>query len=103
MRSGRIQNPFGKLDDRGVSCDVNETTRSAVVFAAFTAGVVLIVLAVLYWVEPAKSLPAIMPGHAAGSGHHHVKHGVAAFLLGLALLAFAWFKSAPTASKPADA
>jgi hypothetical protein len=24
-----------------------------------------------------------------------VKHGIAAFLLGLALLAFAWFQSAP--------
>jgi ammonia channel protein AmtB len=63
--------------------------------AAVVAGVVLIVIAVVYWAEPAKSLPGFFPGQQAGSNHHHVKHGIAAFLLGLALLAFAWFQSAP--------
>ena len=63
--------------------------------AAVVAGVVLIVIAVVYWAEPAKSLPGFFPGQQAGSSHHHVKHGIAAFLLGLALLAFAWFQSAP--------
>jgi hypothetical protein len=29
------------------------------------------------------------------SGHHHVKHGIAAILLGLACLAFAWFQTGP--------
>ncbi|TML73118.1 MAG: hypothetical protein E6G11_04000 [Actinobacteria bacterium] len=56
-------------------------------------GVELIVLAVVYWAEPAGSLPSWIPGHAAGSGHHHVKHGIAAFLVGLALLIFAWFQT----------
>jgi len=63
--------------------------------AAVVAGVVLIVIAIVYWAEPAKSLPGFFPGQQAGSNHHHVKHGIAAFLLGLALLAFAWFQSAP--------
>ena len=62
---------------------------------AVLAAVVLIVIAIVYWVEPAKSLPGFFPGHEAGSGHHHVKHGIAAFLLGLACLVFAWFRSAP--------
>ena len=60
---------------------------------AVVAGLALIAIAVVYWIEPAKSLPSFFPGHEAGSNHHHVKHGIAAFLLGLALLVFAWFQS----------
>jgi hypothetical protein len=60
---------------------------------AVVVGLALIAAAVVYWVEPAKSLPSFFPGHEAGSDHHHVKHGIAAFLLGLALLVFAWFQS----------
>ena len=59
------------------------------------AGVALIVIGVVYWVEPSGSLPSFFPGHQAGSGHHHVKHGIAAFLLGAALLVFAWFQTGP--------
>ena len=55
--------------------------------------IILIVIGVVYWVEPAKSLPGFFPGHEAGSTHHHVKHGIAAFLLGLACLVFAWFQT----------
>ena len=60
---------------------------------AVIVGVALIVVAIVYWVEPAKSLPGFFPGHQGGSNHHHVKHGIAAFLVGLACLAFAWFQS----------
>ena len=62
---------------------------------AILAGIVLIVIAIVYWAEPAKSLPGFFPGHQAGSTHHHVKHGIAAFLVGLAAFAFAWFRSGP--------
>jgi hypothetical protein len=62
---------------------------------AVLAGVVLIAIAIVYWVEPAKSLPSFFPGHLAGSSHHHAKHGIAAFLVGLACLAFAWFRTGP--------
>jgi hypothetical protein len=64
-----------------------------VVIGAAVIGIVLIVLAFVYWIEPAKSLPSWLPGHEAGSSHHHVKHGIAAFLLGLACLVFAWFQT----------
>jgi drug/metabolite transporter (DMT)-like permease len=60
---------------------------------AAVVGVALIVLAVVYWAEPARSLPSWIPGHEAGSEHHHVKHGIAAFLVGLACLVFAWFQT----------
>jgi hypothetical protein len=65
----------------------------ALVVAAGVLGVALVALAVVYWVEPAGSLPSWLPGHEAGSGHHHAKHGIAAFLLGVALLIFAWFQT----------
>ena len=63
-------------------------------------GVILIGLAVYYWVTPAGSLPSWLPGHEAGSGHHHVKHGIASFLVGVALLVFAWFQTGKSKSEP---
>jgi hypothetical protein len=71
------------------------------VVLAVVAGLILIALAVVYWVEPAKSLPSFIPGHEAGSGHHHVKHGIAAFFVGLACLIFAWFRTGPKRSATA--
>jgi hypothetical protein len=68
---------------------------------AILVGLVLIAIAVIYWVEPAKSLPGFFPGHQAGSAHHHAKHGIAAFLVGLACFAFAWFRSGPKRSTSA--
>ena len=62
---------------------------------AVVAGIVLIVIAIVYWAEPAKSLPGFFPGHESGSGHHHVKHGIAAFVVGLACFVFAWFRTGP--------
>jgi drug/metabolite transporter (DMT)-like permease len=69
--------------------------RKWLVALAVVLGVALIVVAVIYWIEPAGSLPSFFPGHEAGSEHHHVKHGIAAFLVGLACLAFAWFNTGP--------
>jgi len=69
-------------------------TRSPLLVGlAVLAGVALIAVGIVYWVEPASSLPSFFPGHQTGSGHHHVKHGVAAFLVGAALLVFAWFQT----------
>ena len=42
-----------------------------------------------------ESLPGFLPGHEAGSAHHHVKHGIAALLLGLGAFVLAWFQSGP--------
>jgi hypothetical protein len=67
---------------------------------ALVVAIALLVVAVVYWVEPASSLPAFLPGHEAGSGHHHVKHGIAALVVALALLAYAWFASAPRRKAP---
>jgi hypothetical protein len=67
--------------------------RRALTIIAVIAGVAFIVLAIVYWVETAGSLPSWIPGHEAGSSHHHVKHGIASFLVGLALLVYAWFQT----------
>ena len=85
--------------------DAFDRNRKWLVALAVVLGVVLIVIAVVYWAEPAGSLPSFFPGHEAGSSHHHVKHGIAAFLLGLACFAFAWFNTGPKkdGSKASDA
>src|SRR5262245_38749932 len=77
------------------------SVKRALTIVAVVLGIALIVIGIVYWVEPAKSLPGFFPGQESHSTTHHVKHGIAAFLVGLALLAFAWFYSAPKKSKPA--
>ena len=67
--------------------------RRFLAILATVVGVALIAIAIVYWVEPASSLPSFFPGHQAGSSHHHTKHGIAAFLVGLACLVFAWFNT----------
>jgi len=67
--------------------------RRLLAILAVVIGIALIAVAVVYWAEPAHSLPSFFPGHEAGSNHHHAKHGIAAFLVGLACLAFAWFNT----------
>ena len=92
----RLRNPLHSTDARGgesVSFRLVPRDRP-LVWLAVVVGLALIVLAVVYWAEPAKSLPSWIPGHQAGSNHHHVKHGIASFLLGCACLVFAWFRSA---------
>jgi hypothetical protein len=58
-------------------------------------GAILLVIGIVYFAEPAKSLPGFFPGHEAGSTHHHVKHGIAAVLLGLGAFVLAWFQTGP--------
>jgi hypothetical protein len=67
----------------------------AFIYLVAVVGVALVAVAVIYWAEPAKSLPSFFPGHSSTSTTHHVKHGVAALVVGLAAFAFAWFRSGP--------
>jgi 1,4-dihydroxy-2-naphthoate octaprenyltransferase len=69
---------------------------------AVVLGLVLIVVAIVYFAEPASSLPSFFPGHQAGSSHHHTKHGIAAFLVGLACLVFAWFNTGGNRTRTAS-
>lgn len=71
-------------------------TNRLLVIAAAVLGIALIVVGVIYMAETEHNIPSFFPGHSSQpSSHHHVKHGIAAILLGLACLAFAWFRTGP--------
>ena len=70
--------------------------RRALIAPAVILGVLLLVVAVVYFVDTASSLPSFFPGHQAGSTHHHTKHGIAALVLALGCFVFAWFQSGPS-------
>jgi hypothetical protein len=63
----------------------------AVTAALVILGVIFAAIGVLYLAKTAAQLPAFLPGHQAGSGHHHTKHALAAFVLALVSWAGAWF------------
>lgn len=68
---------------------------------AVAAGIVLLVIAGVYFAEEAKSLPSFFPGHASSGSEattHHVKHGIAAIVVALACFVFAWFQTGPKTS-----
>jgi hypothetical protein len=69
------------------------TKRRSLILPAVLAGLLLLALAVLYFVDTAAALPAFMPGHQAGSAHHHVKHGIAALVLSACCFIYAWFQT----------
>ncbi len=73
----------------------------ALIVLAVVAALVLFAIAGYYWATPAGSLPSWVPGHISGSSHIHTKHGIAAFLLGLACLADAWFATGNKSSRAA--
>jgi hypothetical protein len=50
-------------------------------------GVVLLVVAAVYFMMPADQLPSFFPGYAAGDAHVHTKHGIVAAIAGVVLLA----------------
>ncbi len=54
-------------------------------------GIVLIVVAVVYFVLPADSLPSFFPGHEAGLMRVRMKHGILAGAVGVVLLAASWW------------
>ena len=72
------------------------TKRPTLIEPAIVVGILLLALAVLYWVSTAHALPSFLPGHDAGSSHHHIKHGIAAAILGVGALIFAWFQGGPS-------
>jgi len=78
---------------------MNASTMRKLVIPAVVLGIVLVIVAIVYFVEPAHSLPSFFPGHVSASSseaaHHHTKHGIAALVVALACFAFAWFQSGP--------
>ncbi len=81
------------------SAAMSATTLRKLIIPAVVLGVLLVIIAIIYFVEPAHSLPSFFPGHVSASdseaNHHHSKHGIAAIVVALACFAFAWFQSGP--------
>jgi hypothetical protein len=50
-------------------------------------GVVLLVVAAVYFLMPADQLPGFFPGHETGVARMHYKHGIVSGVAGLVLLA----------------
>ena len=63
--------------------------------AAAIVGVLLLIVAVIYFLEPASALPGFLPGHEAGVDKPHTKHGVLALALAVVCFVVAWFQSGP--------
>jgi Na+/H+ antiporter NhaD/arsenite permease-like protein len=79
---------------------MNPNLRKLII-PAVVLGIVLIAVAIIYFVTPEHSLPSFFPGHSAATdpeaNHHHTKHGIAALVVALACFAFAWFQTGPRA------
>ena len=54
-------------------------------------GVVLLIVAAVYFLVPADQLPGFFPGHEAGVARVHMKHGVVAGVAGIVLIAAGMF------------
>lgn len=61
----------------------------------YILGVILIIIGVVYAIKPANALPTFFPGHDATMTAHHVKHALAAFLLGIGSFIWGWFMGGP--------
>ncbi len=58
---------------------------------AIVLGLAFVVIAIVYWLVPAGSLPGVFPGFEAGSPRVHLKHGLAAAAVAVVLFAIAWY------------
>jgi hypothetical protein len=54
-------------------------------------GLVLIVIAVMYFMMPADALPGFFPGHETGLMRMRYKHGMVSGALGFVLIAVGWW------------
>ncbi|MGA2127803.1 MAG: hypothetical protein ABSG76_16815 [Xanthobacteraceae bacterium] len=58
---------------------------------AVVLGLLCVIVAIVYVVVPAGSLPTFLPGFEAGSPRVHMKHGIVAAVAAVVLFAVAWF------------
>ena len=60
-------------------------------------GVVILLVAIVYFTKSANDLPSFFPGHQAGVTRHHTKHGLALVALAVVTWIGAWFTTATPA------
>jgi hypothetical protein len=66
-----------------------------ITWGSVVLGIGFVIVAIVYFITPAGSLPSYMPGFELDSTHIHIKHAVGSLFLGLALFVYAWFASGP--------
>ena len=54
-------------------------------------GVVFLIVAAMYFLVPANSLPTFFPGHETGLMRIRAKHGMLSGAIGIVLLIASWF------------
>ncbi len=69
--------------------------KKALMIGASLVGLVFLYAAFLYWTTPVNALPAYFPGFDPALTGIHFKHGLAAFVVAVAVFVFAWFESGP--------
>jgi len=57
----------------------------------FVLAALLVVVAVIYFVLPADSLPSFLPGHEQGLTRIRLKHGVVSGVAGVLLFLIGWY------------
>jgi hypothetical protein len=57
-------------------------------------GVAFLVIAALYWLTPAESLPSFLPGFKPGNTAVHVKHALGSLVIAIVLFGVAWLQGA---------
>jgi len=67
------------------------TEKPSVKLICTLLGIALLIVAGMYFMLPADSLPSFFPGHQAGVMRLHVKHGIVAGAAGVVLLMAGWF------------
>ena len=88
---------FSILTQRKTLC--NNTNMKLLGWLAALLGIVLLIIAGVYIVTPAHSLPHFFPGYDAHIARAHLKHAVASVCLAAACFAFAWFNTGKKSSK----
>ena len=83
-----------------------ESNLRKLALPAVVIGILLVVVAIVYFVTTAHGLPSFFPGHVSATSseahHHHTKHGIAALVVALACFAFAWFQTGPRTPRAAE-
>jgi uncharacterized membrane protein HdeD (DUF308 family) len=72
------------------------STRSTPIWLTVLLGVLgiaCVVVGIVYFAEPAHSLPSFFPGHTAHGTKSRTKHGIAAVVVGVLFLIGAWVTS----------
>ena len=72
--------------------------KNILLIGSIVLGIVLLIVAAVYLINPANHLPTFFPGYSATLVKHHLTHGVAAGILGIGCFVFGWFQTGKKSS-----